>query len=644
MTTATVGDFLHRLTRGMAAELLGGDSDRKLVERVLGARDEAALLTIVLRHGTMVSQVSRRVLRHAQDAEDAFQATFLLLAQKLHTLRQHHSLAGWLHKVALRVARKARARATARLRREAGAARPEAMAVDDPTWSEVRSVLDEELSRLPERWRQPLVLCYLEGQTQDEAAVQLGWSKSTLRRRLEQARAALGSRLKSRGIAWSVVLPAALAAECLTADAMSPACTQTTVAAALAVLNGKSVALAAPARVADLTEGVFKTMFVKKLGIVAGALIVLALVTAAFGGHFSATSAAQPTAPQDKGASEPVGRQEGPPLAVVAFTQKEGTAARAQQPEPITLKGHTSDVMSVCFSRDGKRIVTGSGMFAGPGNPPVPGEVKLWDADKGTELLVFKGHTDRVWSVCFSPDGKRIASAAGDQTVRVWDAEKGQEIFILKGQTRGTPSVCFSLDGKRLASIGHEHLQVWDAEKGEELLTLVAKGGPNGSVCFSHDGKRLASIYPMSLAGKKGMYPAEIKVWDVDKGKEVLSLQGHTGFVHSVAFSPDGKRIASAGDETVRVWDTENGKELLTLKGHTAVVCSVCFSPDGKRLASASWDKTVKLWDAEKGQELLTLRGHTDFVRSVCFSHDGKRLASASRDKTVKVWSLDTEK
>ena len=91
MTTATVGDFLHRLTRGMAAELLGVESDRRLVERVLATRDESALLTIVLRHGTMVYHVCRRVLRHPQDAEDAFQATFLVLAQQLHALRQHNS-------------------------------------------------------------------------------------------------------------------------------------------------------------------------------------------------------------------------------------------------------------------------------------------------------------------------------------------------------------------------------------------------------------------------------------------------------------------------------------------------------------------------------------------------------------------------
>jgi RNA polymerase sigma factor (sigma-70 family) len=642
VTTANVGDFLHRLTRGMAAELLAVEPDRQLVERVLATRDESALLTIVLRHGTMVYHVCRRVLRFPQDAEDAFQATFLVLAQELHALRQHSSLAGWLHGVALRVARKARARAMARRRWEAGAARPEAVPPDDLTWNEVRSALDVELSRLPDRWRLPLVLCYLEGQTQDEAADQLGWSKSTLRRRLEQARAALGGRLKGRGIAWSAVLPAVLASDSLTATAMSLAWVDSTVAAALAVVHGKSLALAASARVAVLTEGVLKTMSVKKIGMVAGALILLTLVTAAVGGHFSAPHAAPTAVQPERGGQGPVGPEEGPAPLVVLFPPLERTSARAEQPEPLTLKGHTGEVWNVCFSPDGKRILTGGGVLPGPRTLPVPGEVKVWDAEKGTELLALKGHTDMVWSVCFSPDGKRIASASADRTVRVWDAEKGQEIFILKGQTRTTGSVCFSPDGKRIASISAEHIKVWDADKGQELLTLTAPVRPNGSVSFSPDGKRIVGVYPWGPGGRKA--PGVIKVWDAEKGQELLTFKGNTGYIFRVAFSPDGKRLASDADQMVRVWDAEKGQELLALKGHTSAVSSVCFSPDGKRLASASWDKTVKLWDAAKGQELLTLKGHTDILRGVCFSPDGKRIASASKDQTVKVWTLDKEK
>jgi len=285
----------------------------------------------------------------------------------------------------------------------------------------------------------------------------------------------------------------------------------------------------------------------------------------------------------------------------------------------LTLKRHTSAVISVCFSPDGQRLAGCAG-----------GAVLVWDAATGQEVLTLKGHTATVNSVCFSPDGKRLASASWDMTVRMWDAEKGQEALTLKGHTQPVHSVCFSPDGKRLASASSDGtVKVWGAATGEEVFTLKGHTSRVSSVSFSPDGKRLASA----------SWDETVKVWDAVTGQEALTLKGHTDRVNSVCFSPNGKRIASASDDnTARVWDTATGQEALSLKGHTSAVQGVCFSPDGNDLASAGVDKTVRVWDVVMEKEVFTLRGHTDRVNSVCFSPDGKRMASASSDGTVKVW------
>jgi WD40 repeat protein len=176
-------------------------------------------------------------------------------------------------------------------------------------------------------------------------------------------------------------------------------------------------------------------------------------------------------------------------------------------------------------------------------------------------------------------------------------------------------------------------VKIWDPVTGQEILVLRGHSGEVHGVVFSPDGRRLAS------AG----YDRTVKVWDLDTGQVVRTLQGHTRQLLGVAFSPNGQYLASASqDKTVKVWNATSGEELKTLTGHTGATLSVAFSPDGRYLATASEDKTVKVWNASTGQEQRTLTGHTDMVYRAVFSPDGQRLASASDDKTVKVWDPST--
>ena len=242
--------------------------------------------------------------------------------------------------------------------------------------------------------------------------------------------------------------------------------------------------------------------------------------------------------------------------------------------EILSLPWHAAEVTDVCFSADGKRLASAS----------LDRTVRVWNAELGRERLTIKGGGVAVHKVSFSPDGKRLAVVRA-ATVEVWDAQTQQQLFTLNRHGKQVTCVCFSADGKRIASgSGDNTVKVWDAETGKEALSLKGHIGPVYSLVFSPDGKTLASA---------SRYEA-VKVWDAQTGKEVLSLKGHIGSVYSLMFSPDGKRLVSGSGGfdgqgrplpgEVKVWDAQTGQEALSLKGHTNWVSSVAFSPDGQTL------------------------------------------------------------
>ncbi|HEV3258657.1 MAG TPA: sigma-70 family RNA polymerase sigma factor [Gemmataceae bacterium] len=396
---------LRRICDLATAQNAAGLRDPQLLDRFTSRHEEAAFEALVRRHGPLVLGVCRRVLHNRHDAEDAFQATFLVLARKARSVNKHECLGSWLYRVAYHVAVKARARAAnRRLRERQAASRVQTDPLEEVTGRELLALLDEELQRLPEYYRAPLVLCYLEGRTRDEAARQLGWSLGTLKRRLEEGRERLRTRLARRGLALSGALLAAGLAQGAATAAVPAGLAASTARAALLPATG-TAASAGMAPVAALADAVLQGMFAAKLRMTIAMVLVIGM--AGLGAGMLTHQALAQRQAKPNASSEPA------PAPVQAF-KKQPPASAPDRPDSEDRQHMT--VTGLVIGPDGKPVKDARVAVAARANSPrragdssgdgnqVLGQAKA-DGQGRFRLTVARTSSGRFWEV-FAVAGK----------------------------------------------------------------------------------------------------------------------------------------------------------------------------------------------------------------------------------------------
>jgi RNA polymerase sigma factor (sigma-70 family) len=630
---------VRRLRGTVDAQAVAEATDSQLLEQFARCHDEAAFAVLLRRHGRMVLGVCRGVVGHVQDAEDVFQATFLLLAQKAASIRKRESVGSWLHGVAYRLALRGKAQRSSRRaqERKASAMRQTSPPTEE-AWRELGALLDEETAKLPDKYRSALMLCCWEGKTQEEAARQLGCPLGTLQSRLGRARKLLHQRLTRRGMFLSVGSFAALLAAGARSAAVPTPLHHSTLQAALQLTAGKALAAVVPAPVALLVEGGLQAMSGTKLKIATAVLLAGSLLAGGVG----------LAAHQFLGTKEPQAQADEPRPKPTAET---GAKAVAEPPphtdrygDPLpegavarlgTLRWrHDGEVRALAFSPNGK-------ILAACGN-----QVVLWDVATGRAIRTLPTSVRGIQTktLDFSPDGKTLAVFSGAQEISLWEVATGRKTgaIILKALLIEMGCLAFSPDGRFLAvgafrpgGDGGIETHLFQVATGEIARKFEGPHAVVNALAFSPDGKILAL----------GTRDPGVVLFDVATGKRLRGLDHREKrFVNSLAFSPDGKTIASGSWDVILLSDVATGKELARFEADMQSVSGLAFTPDGKQLVSGGQVPSVRLWDAAGKKLLKTLPSRLYVGRAMALSPDGKTVAMGTAANTVRLWDVASGK
>lgn len=298
-----------------------------------------------------------------------------------------------------------------------------------------------------------------------------------------------------------------------------------------------------------------------------------------------------------------------------------------------TLQGHSNAIYAIAHSHQHNILASGH----------EDQTIKLWNVDLNDPqnlksdlqpFRILRGHSDRIFSVTFSPDAKILASASADRTIKLWHPHTGKNLKTLYGHNSWVWAIAFSPDGNLLASGSYDHtVKIWDLDSGKCLQTLVGHPSSVLAIAFSPDGKTLFSSGYEKLA----------KQWDLETGKCLTTWEADANRVWTIAVSADNQYIATGGDDSlVRLWNMQTGACLHKFAGHTSQVLDLIFTPAGDRLISSSSDRTIKIWNLITGLCLATLQNHLNWVWSLSLSQDAQTLLSGSKDETINLWDMTT--